>query len=74
LLEIRDKPVSDVLKSHVFHNGVQRFTTELNIALRTLVSGRILQKVFVYTTFAVSTHAFIDGMSVSVHSFAKPAC
>lgn len=60
------------MEGDVFHDCVERLSTELDTTLRTLVSGWILEEVFVYTAFAIGTHAFVDGVRISIDSFAQP--
>jgi hypothetical protein len=58
------------LEGDIFNNCVEGLSTKLDSALGALISGGVLEEIFVNTTFAISTHAFIDCMSISIYTFA----
>jgi hypothetical protein len=58
------------LESDILDNGIEGLSSELNIALRALISGWVLKEILVDATLAVRAHAFIDGVGISVNTFA----
>ena len=69
--EVWNQPVDDVLKSDISNNTLKGLPSKINLAGWALCSLLILAEERVNTPFAVSTHALVDRMSVSIDSLAK---
>ena len=73
LFEVWDEPIDDVLKGDVSNDGLQRLSTEVNLASRATRPRRVLIKEGVDASFAEGTHAFVNRVSVTVHALAQIA-
>ena len=58
LLEVWNEPVYDVLKGDVLDDSLEWFSSQLNAALWTLISGGVLKEIFVSRHLTPYTHFF----------------
>ena len=68
--EVRDQPVNDVLESDISDNGLHGFSSQLGLATWAPVSRCVLVEKGVNAPLAESAHAFVDSVSVAVHTLA----
>ena len=73
LFEVRDHPVDNILQGDVFNERIQRLSSNLSIAVGTLVAYYILLEIADDADFTERAHTLVDRVSIAVDPLAERA-